>query len=392
MKKQLFTLLTLLLVGISSAWADPTYHSVAANINNTPYEAYQIYDAGTSCVVKKKSSEFNTAFTSWVSGGIYDYGSSTYSIPSGITASNWLTASGKGAKIRDASTNSLVFYVTNCVGVTILGKAAGSADNKKLTLSVKKDDAEVGSLAVSTTTSVHELSYGTALNKNYSYIVTVACSGAQNSELYQIRFEAPAVTTTIGTTGWSTFSSNKALDFAHATPSNPASTDLKAYMITGASGTSITKSDALDNVPGSTGLLINGTAGETYTIPVLASSETSTTGNLMKPCVTATTVNYNDNAGYNYVLMNNSGTPEFQKIVSGTYSSANVGAGKAYLALTEDPGSRALSLFDDETTALQEIQAKGVIENGQFYNLAGQRVAQPTKGLYIVNGKKVIIK
>ena len=26
------------------------------------------------------------------------------------------------------------------------------------------------------------------------------------------------------------------------------------------------------------------------------------------------------------------------------------------------------------------------------YNLAGQRVAQPTKGLYIVNGKKVIIK
>ena len=28
----------------------------------------------------------------------------------------------------------------------------------------------------------------------------------------------------------------------------------------------------------------------------------------------------------------------------------------------------------------------------EVYNLAGQRVAQPTKGLYIVNGKKVVIK
>ncbi len=30
--------------------------------------------------------------------------------------------------------------------------------------------------------------------------------------------------------------------------------------------------------------------------------------------------------------------------------------------------------------------------DGVFYNIAGQRVAQPTKGLYIVNGKKVVIK
>ena len=27
-----------------------------------------------------------------------------------------------------------------------------------------------------------------------------------------------------------------------------------------------------------------------------------------------------------------------------------------------------------------------------FYNLNGQRVVQPTKGLYIVNGKKIVVK
>ena len=30
--------------------------------------------------------------------------------------------------------------------------------------------------------------------------------------------------------------------------------------------------------------------------------------------------------------------------------------------------------------------------NSQFYNLAGQRVSKPAKGLYIIGGKKVLVK
>jgi hypothetical protein len=48
-------------------------------------------------------------------------------------------------------------------------------------------------------------------------------------------------------------------------------------------------------------------------------------------------------------------------------------------------------LDDNDVTAIEAVKAQNV-ENGQYFNLAGQRVAQPTKGLYIVNGKKVIIK
>jgi hypothetical protein len=49
--------------------------------------------------------------------------------------------------------------------------------------------------------------------------------------------------------------------------------------------------------------------------------------------------------------------------------------------------------FDDEgtTTAIDRIAAEKMV-NGEVYNLQGQRVAQPTKGLYIVNGKKVVMK
>lgn len=47
--------------------------------------------------------------------------------------------------------------------------------------------------------------------------------------------------------------------------------------------------------------------------------------------------------------------------------------------------------FGDDVTAINKIEAKKA-ENGVFFNLAGQQVAQPTKGLYIVNGKKVVLK
>lgn len=48
-------------------------------------------------------------------------------------------------------------------------------------------------------------------------------------------------------------------------------------------------------------------------------------------------------------------------------------------------------VFDEESTGINEVK-HGAISNNRFYNLNGQEVAQPTKGLYIMNGKKVIIK
>lgn len=56
------------------------------------------------------------------------------------------------------------------------------------------------------------------------------------------------------------------------------------------------------------------------------------------------------------------------------------------------PAKARLAFFDDETTGVNDVRSKMEDVRGDFYNLAGQRVAQPTKGLYIVNGKKVVIK
>ena len=58
-----------------------------------------------------------------------------------------------------------------------------------------------------------------------------------------------------------------------------------------------------------------------------------------------------------------------------------------------DSNASALTLDFGDATGIGSIaNSQELKANSHVYNLAGQRVAQPTKGLYIVNGKKVVIK
>ena len=63
-------------------------------------------------------------------------------------------------------------------------------------------------------------------------------------------------------------------------------------------------------------------------------------------------------------------------------------------ASTNNARNFTIDGFEDEViTSISEEQiVKGETSSSVIYNLAGQRVAQPTKGLYIVNGKKVLVK
>lgn len=72
------------------------------------------------------------------------------------------------------------------------------------------------------------------------------------------------------------------------------------------------------------------------------------------------------------------------------YTTSSAAAGIVYVESAAT--ARSLSIvFDDETTGINNIESSMLNVDG-YYNLAGQRVAQPRKGLYIVNGKKAIIK
>ena len=53
--------------------------------------------------------------------------------------------------------------------------------------------------------------------------------------------------------------------------------------------------------------------------------------------------------------------------------------------------SRGLDL-DDETTSIDGISKMEEVRGNVYYDLNGRRVLYPTKGIYIVNGKKIVIK
>ena len=79
----------------------------------------------------------------------------------------------------------------------------------------------------------------------------------------------------------------------------------------------------------------------------------------------------------------------------GFYKSNNstVAANRAYLT-ADGAAARSITVVydDDELTGIKSVESGKVQAEGVYYDLSGRRVAQPTKGLYIVNGKKVIIK
>ena len=75
------------------------------------------------------------------------------------------------------------------------------------------------------------------------------------------------------------------------------------------------------------------------------------------------------------------------------YTAATLPAGKAYLTLTAAQAVQKLSFsFGQGTTGIDAIEADGAGKTATWYDLSGRRVTNPTKGVYIVGGKKVIVK
>ena len=84
-----------------------------------------------------------------------------------------------------------------------------------------------------------------------------------------------------------------------------------------------------------------------------------------------------------YILVADGESVKFTTMTSGTLK-----AGKAYLPAAT--AARELNLVFGEATGISEM--KNANTSAEIYNLNGMRVAQPVKGLYIQNGKKMIVK
>ncbi len=149
---------------------------------------------------------------------------------------------------------------------------------------------------------------------------------------------------------------------------------LTAYVVTTNDGTTATLTEAAA-IKANTPYILKGAAGD-YTLTVADGVE-APASNLLQISTEST-------GNGVYVLANGTDGVGFYK-----WNGGSLGAGRVYLPATA--GARDFIGFSfGEATGINAVE--NAKENGAVYNLAGQRVAQPTRGLYIVNGKKFVVK
>ena len=94
-----------------------------------------------------------------------------------------------------------------------------------------------------------------------------------------------------------------------------------------------------------------------------------------------------------YVLSSN-------KLYYTTGATVNVGANKAYIDMSkivnkssEAKGRITIDFNDIEATGIESVNdAANALNSGKMYDLSGREVTNPTSGIYIMGGKKIIIK
>lgn len=191
---------------------------------------------------------------------------------------------------------------------------------------------------------------------------------------------APSVSVAIGEAEYSTVY----LPFAVTLPA-----EVKAYAVESVGGSYATLSEAKTTIPANTGAILNATAS-TYTLNAGEAEEWS--DNLLEGSSVNTYVEgpayvlskVDDVVGMYKALLNKNEAGE-----SGTTHFLN-NAGKAYLPATAGGEARFLVFNFGTETGIDELKGENGNVKAEIYDLSGRRVQNAQKGLYIVNGKKVV--
>ena len=197
-----------------------------------------------------------------------------------------------------------------------------------------------------------------------------------------------AYTVNISDAGFSTF-------FAHAAVTIPE--NVNAYYITtdGINGNSVTLTQIENIIPANTAVILEGAEGG-YAFNVSETGAAAVNGNLLKG--TAVNTNITEEA---YVLGNDGGVGLYKAKTTDVSTSGGEmkvflnNAYKAYLPASAVPAAAnnaaSFSFRFPGTTAIENVEVENTVK--VIYDLTGRRVEAITApGIYIVGGKKVLVK
>lgn len=262
----------------------------------------------------------------------------------------------------DATENALVLSVD------------GDETLNTSTFTLKDDEFTQFEVTISNATTSTKVKFSSAsASKNRFYLDEVKVTRPGDP------IESVAVT--IPSSGLGTYCSLYPLDFSDTGTND---NNFKAYVVTGIDGNNITLQKLTTEVKGGVPFVIVGEGSSQVEIPTADNCSyvpsNELVGTLAPTYVTGTTAGYT-----NYGMSGG----KFKKINTGI-----VPANRAYLPIA-DAEAREFNLvfLDDEVTGIRTIDnGKMAMDKNAVYDLSGRRVQNPKHGLYIVNGKKVIIK
>lgn len=201
-----------------------------------------------------------------------------------------------------------------------------------------------------------------------------------------IRVDIVEMPITIGTSGFATLVSDRALKFKDEEAGDEEAgydSGITAYTAEDA-GLGNARLNTITQADKETPMLLHAATG-TYNVHVIPfDSNLAPATNAFKAGQGAAVASESEDGDYKNYILN-----------SGTFYLANnqmVATNKAYLQLGASSGSKANLIFPNgDATSISSIMGEGEGTN-VYYNLQGMQVSNPTKGMYIVNGKKYIIK
>lgn len=180
---------------------------------------------------------------------------------------------------------------------------------------------------------------------------------------------------------WTTFTSAYNLDFSSVE-------GLTAYTAKYNEANDAVALTSVKKVAAHTGLILKGEAVKTYTLPILASDEAgleAVTDNQLVDCVDAV---WSSSRDKDYFLSNG-------KFVKSTNAGWAL-PGKSFLYIEGGRTNKSeipLRVYVDNTaTAINGITNNPVVKDEAYYNLQGVKVQRPQHGVFIHNGKKVVLK
>lgn len=186
---------------------------------------------------------------------------------------------------------------------------------------------------------------------------------------------------TVTDAGWATAKTSHAVDFTNAT-------GLTAYIATLTEGKDKVILTEATTVPANTPIVLKGETGVTVTAKATIIETADAIENNALTWYDTYTVN--DSYAHIYALAINkdNGKAQFTRVKDGlTFTNKAVIEQKISTTTARESFD---IVFADETTGINTVAVEKNAEG--IFNMNGQRVAAPAKGLYIVNGKKVILK